>query len=55
MKIDNEQQPPQFAISDSHWAATWLLHPNAPKIDPPKAVVERIAKMKERVGGANNG
>ncbi len=55
MKIDFEQQPPQFAISDSHWAATWLLHPNAPKIDPPKAVVERIAKMKERVGGANNG
>ena len=55
MKIDFEQQPPQFAVSDSHWAATWLLHPNAPKVDPPKAVMERIAKMKDRVGGANNG
>ena len=55
MKIDFEQQPPAFPITDTHWAATWLLHPNAPKIDPPKAVMDRIAKMKERVGGASNG
>ena len=55
MKIDFEQQPPAFPITDTHWAATWLLHPDAPKVNPPKTVMERIAKMKERVGGASNG
>jgi len=55
MKIDFEQQPPAFPITETHWAATWLLHPDAPKVNPPKTVMERIAKMKERVGGASNG
>jgi len=47
MEIDFEQQPPYFKVSDTHYAATWLLHPDAPKIDPPKAVTDRINKMKE--------
>lgn len=42
MAIDFEQQPPMFKISDTHYAATWLLHPDAPKVDPPKIVTERI-------------
>ncbi len=54
MKIDFERQPPEFKISDTHWASTWLLHPDAPKIDPPKAVTDRIAKMRARVGGEAN-
>ncbi|WP_296255185.1 ABC transporter ATP-binding protein [uncultured Ezakiella sp.] len=33
MKIDLEQQPPMFTVSDDHWASTWLLHPEAPQID----------------------
>ena len=49
LKIDFEEQPPMFRISDTHYAATWLLHPNAPKIDPPKSVTERIARMKARM------
>ena len=49
MKIDFEREPPQFPISDTHWAATWLLHKNAPKVDPPKTVMNRIAKMKSRM------
>ena len=48
MEIDFEQEPPVFRISDTHWAATWLLHPDAPKVDPPAAVTERIRKMKAR-------
>lgn len=36
-----------FKISDTHFAATWLLHPNAPRVDPPKAVTDRIARMKQ--------
>ena len=46
MEIDFEMQPPMFQISDTHYAATWLLHPDAPKIDPPKAVTDRINRMK---------
>lgn len=48
LKIDFEQEPPMFRISDSHQAATWLLHPNAPEVEPPKAVQDRIERMKEK-------
>ena len=50
MKIDFERQPPMFQVSDTHYAATWLLHPDAPKVDPPKAIIDRIARMKEKRG-----
>lgn len=49
MRIDFEEQPPMFKISDTHYAATWLLHPNAPKVDPPKSVTDRIERMKARL------
>ena len=55
LKIDFEEQPPMFKISDTHYAATWLLHPNAPKIDPPKIVTERIARSKQKEGEKANG
>ena len=42
MKIDLEQAPPFFKVSDTHYAATWLLHPNAPQVDPPKTIIERM-------------
>ena len=48
LEIDFEQQPPLFKISDTHFAATWLLHPDAPKVDPPKAVTDRISRMKNK-------
>jgi oligopeptide/dipeptide ABC transporter ATP-binding protein len=47
MKIDFEKEPPFFKVSDTHYAATWLLHPDAPKIDPPQSVTNRIKAMKE--------
>ena len=53
MQIDFERQPPMFQISDTHYAATWLLHPDAPKVDPPKVVLDRINRMKLK-GGADN-
>lgn len=28
--IDFEEEPPMFAVSETHFAATWLLHPDAP-------------------------
>ncbi len=41
LKIDLEQEPPFFKVSDTHYAATWLLHPDAPKVEPPEAVKRR--------------
>ena len=35
LEIDYHQQPPMFQITDTHYAATWLLDPRAPKITPP--------------------
>lgn len=52
MQIDFEEQPPMFKISDTHYAATWLLHPDAPKVEPPKAVSDRIARMKSKGSAA---
>lgn len=48
LKIDFEKIPPMFQVSDTHYAATWLLHPNAPKVEPPKIVAARIERMKNR-------
>ena len=48
MKIDFEEQPPMFQVSPTHWAATWLLHPGAPKVEPPAIVTERINRMMKK-------
>lgn len=50
MQIDFEMQPPKFPVSDTHWAATWLLHPNAPKVSAPKIITDRIERMKKAGG-----
>ncbi|GKV65285.1 MULTISPECIES: ABC transporter ATP-binding protein [Sporosarcina] len=42
MKIDMERQPPFFRVSDTHYAATWLLHPQAPQVEPPAVIIERM-------------
>ena len=52
MQIDFEQQPPMFEISPTHKAATWLLHPDAPKVEIPKIITDRIERMKAKNGGA---
>ena len=49
MKIDFAKQPPFFKVSDTHYAATWLLHKDAPKVNPPKIVIERIKNMRKTV------
>ncbi len=52
LKIDYELEPPEFRVSDTHRASTWLLHPNAPRVEMPNIISERIAKMRDREGGA---
>lgn len=46
LKIDFEREPPFFKISDTHYAATWTLHPYAPKIEMPGVLKERIERMR---------
>lgn len=51
MKIDEKEAPPLFKITDTHYAATWLLHPDAPKVELPeglKARLERARKEAEK-------
>jgi oligopeptide/dipeptide ABC transporter ATP-binding protein len=52
MQIDYEEQPPMFQITETHKAATWLLHPDAPEVEIPKIITDRIARMKVKNGGA---
>lgn len=47
LAIDFHQEPPRFELSETHWAATWLLHPKAPKTEIPPIITERIARMKK--------
>jgi len=49
--IDEKAEPPLFKVSDTHYAATWLLHPDAPKVEMPqelKARLERARKEAEK-------
>lgn len=47
MEIDFEETPPFFKVSDTHEAATWLLHPSAPTVELPTAVSRRIANYRK--------
>ena len=44
LRIDHHRQPPPFFVSDTHWAATWLLHPSAPKVEMPPILAQRLQK-----------
>ncbi|MBQ6932866.1 MAG: ABC transporter ATP-binding protein [Clostridia bacterium] len=50
LAIDFEEEPPFFKLSDTHYAATWLLHPDAPKVEMPEILAHRIERMKEANG-----
>ena len=41
LAIDYEEQPPFFTISPTHQAATWLLDPRAPHMEPPVRIQRR--------------
>ncbi|MBR4903559.1 MAG: ABC transporter ATP-binding protein [Selenomonadaceae bacterium] len=47
MKIDEKAEPPMFKISETHYAATWLLHPDAPKIELPKELKSRLMRSRK--------
>ena len=43
LKIDFNLDPPLFKITETHYAASWLLSPDAPRIDIPKEVRDKAA------------
>lgn len=47
MKIDEREEPPMFKISETHSAATWLLHPDAPKIELPPELKSRLIRARK--------
>ncbi len=50
LAIDYEEEPPMFRVSDTHYAATWLLDERAPKITPPIALPVYIFPQKGASG-----
>ncbi|WP_064639447.1 ABC transporter ATP-binding protein [Moraxella catarrhalis] len=49
MEIDFEQRPPIINVSDTHWAKTWLLHPDAPKANKPEAICDLHEKILQKL------
>lgn len=45
LKIDTLEEPPMFKISDTHYAKTWLLDPDAPKVEKPDAIDDIHGKL----------
>ena len=49
LAIDEKAEPPLFQVSRTHFAATWLLHPDAPKIEMPKELKDRLERARKEV------
>ena len=47
LNIDERLDPPLFRISETHYAASWLLDERAPKVEMPPELKARIERMKK--------
>ena len=47
LKVDFKKEAPLFKVSDTHYAATWLLDPRAPKVERPESLQKKIDQMKK--------
>ena len=47
LNIDDRVEPPMFKVTETHYAATWLLDPRAPKVELPQELKNRIESMKK--------
>ncbi|MBQ7636371.1 MAG: ATP-binding cassette domain-containing protein [Lachnospiraceae bacterium] len=45
MKIDTLLEPPFFKVTDTHYAKTWLLEPNAPEVKKPDIIEDIHEKL----------
>lgn len=51
LDIDHEEEPPMFKVSETHYAATWLLDERAPEVTPPPQILKRWNKWRAISGG----
>lgn len=49
MQIDFEEKAPVFSVNETHWAKTWLLHPEAPKVEKPELIRDLHEKIKQKM------
>ena len=49
LAIDKKEMPPLFKITDTHYAATWLLYPDAPIIEMPAELRARLDRVSREV------
>jgi oligopeptide transport system ATP-binding protein len=54
LNIDKRLPPPMFKVSDTHYAATWLLDKRAPKVEVPEALKSRLRNVYEEVNGVES-
>ena len=47
LAIDEKAEPPLFQVSETHFAATWLLHPDAPEVEMPVELQARIERARK--------
>ena len=47
LRVDEMAEPPLFKVTDTHYAATWLLHPDAPQIEMPPELKARLDRAKK--------
>ena len=45
MKIDTLVEPPMFQVSETHFAKTWLLDPDAPEVEKPEIIKDIHEKL----------
>ena len=45
LKIDTLAEPPMFKVTETHYAKTWLLEPNAPKVEKPEIIPDIHEKL----------
>ena len=48
LAIDYKAEPPFYEVSPGHYAKTWLLHPEAPKVELPEVIRHRIESYQAR-------
>ena len=48
LAIDYKAEPPFYEVSPGHYAKTWLLHPEAPKVELPEVISHRIESYQAR-------
>ncbi|EHI68887.1 ABC transporter ATP-binding protein [Streptococcus ictaluri] len=55
MVLDFEQAPPVFNVSETHWAKSWLLHPDAPKVEKPEVIQDLHQKILQKISRQEEG